>query len=1030
MSNKRAIYVETAWAVGVALLVLALTLLSTRPLTEYFSQGIPYQRYPLEGWELYPLVTGDHMQFYYWLWVLADNVFGPSAFWTNPYEFNTFLSAGVPNYANFPWSLAFLSFIGFGPVKAYNLQLILSYVLTGLAAYALARQMLGSRWAALPAVLAMTFLPLRQALALGGHLYGFVVFLFPLALWCLERGWARRSWRWGAGAGLCLLAMGFMEPHITYYSALFLGAYVPLRLVLMGGKRADAGDAGHGSQMLWPLAGGLGLGLAAHLALVLRTGAGLWSMGLVQGPVIYTLLALGAWLLLAALARAFFGLSQSSARGLISRTMAPLALTPLMGLKLWLGVPYLGSLVLVGVAAWSLVILVQGLRGVSRQWSWPKGALIPLWPMVVGFGLAVVKLMMLKAHTLDTSVAAHGRGIGEIMAFSPRLVDLVSPQNQTVAGLIYPGMVLGALFLAGLVMLAAPRGDNRGGRSQVALWCMAALLALLLAVGPSLTVAPLYELLFKYIPFFNFPRMTGRWVLIAVLFMSLVGGWALREILHRYSARRWLLGVAALATAALMAWDYGPPGPVGICLIPPPGQVEAAIAKEIPPGPQVSQRVLGLPIWPGDSHQSSRYEYTISRTSVPMVNGYSPVVPQAYVDEVFWPLYPLDLGQVTDEALACLRKLKVGLVTFHDDQQVYPRKVSPFPPSLARRRLEASGIFELAAQQDKVFLYRFKSDAVPNAQAQAKTSPVCSLWEAPWLRPRIGQVEEDRQASGWGLLFSGSLDPAAPLGERIKGAKGNVVAAKAGRDQAGWLSSGPGKYFPPGRYVARYRLQRAKSAAGLGSVGRMEIAFGKEPRVLVARELTAEVLSADGQWHDVAVEFSLDKVGPLFLRTHWNGAADLALDVVLVSFADRVKPEAFYRAQDLWRQVGGLSLDPPVEGGLAVEAKAGYTPPLYLMHGPQVTLTPGRYVARFRIAARGEDASPRALAAHLAVATDLGRITLAHRKVAASELGPDYRDLAVEFTVERRQEIGLRVRYLGGVSLRLAGVGLVRIDGK
>lgn len=134
--------------------------------------------------------------------------------------------------------------------------------------------------------------------------------------------------------------------------------------------------------------------------------------------------------------------------------------------------------------------------------------------------------------------------------------------------------------------------------------------------------------------------MTGRWMMLAVLMLALVGGWGLRELLRRWPDRRWLAGLLCLAVAGAMAWDYRPRGPVGICLLPPPGPVEAAVRRELPPGPKVTRRLLGLPLWPGDSHQSSRYEYTITQTRAPMVNGYSPVAPAAYVDQVFWPLYP------------------------------------------------------------------------------------------------------------------------------------------------------------------------------------------------------------------------------------------------------------------------------------------------------------------------------------------------------------------------------------------------------
>ena len=58
---------------------------------------------------------------------------------------------------------------------------------------------------------------------------------------------------------------------------------------------------------------------------------------------------------------------------------------------------------------------------------------------------------------------------------------------------------------------------------------------------------------------------------------------------------------------------------------------------------------LGLPLFPGDSHQSSLYEYYMTQSRVPMVNGYSPVVAKPYVEKVFWPLIELNVGEITRE---------------------------------------------------------------------------------------------------------------------------------------------------------------------------------------------------------------------------------------------------------------------------------------------------------------------------------------------------------------------------------------------
>ena len=1002
-----------AWLL-LALALLALAAAHTWPLAAYLDRGIPYGYRVVPGYEVVPLVPGDHLQFLYWCWLITDNLFGPSALFSNPYEFNTALSAGIPGFANFPFSLLYVIFQPLGQAGAYNALVVLSYLLAGLAAFGLAREVLDDAVAALPAGIVFALLPFRAAQVLSGHLFGFVAFLLPLSLWFLERGLRRRSWAWGAGAGACLLAMAFMEQHLTYYTALFLGLYLPLRLLF-----SPADELSPPPDWRSPLlaaGGGAGLGLA--LALLLARGHGLpsWADALLSVGL-YALAALLVWLGLSWLAGVFTSLEPGAARRVVARGLAPLALTALYALYPWLDIPYLGKGLMALALAAGLVLSLPALWRARRRPRLEAGWWRPLWPLLLGLGLAAARQMQMKAAHYDASIAGGGRSLREVLLFTPHLSDYLDPANPHLERLLFFGLVPALLALAGLVFLALgrPRGWRQGGRATA--WALTAFVFGLLAAGPTVQAMPLYRFLYHYLPFFNYPRVPGRLVVFAVLMLTLLGGWALRQMAGRCALARPARVALALGLTLVLAWDLWPPKATGICLLPPPGRVEAAIRRELPGGPGSPRRLLGLPIWPGDSHQSSIYELTISRTRAPMINGYSPVVRRDYVDQVFQPLYPLDLGLLDRGTLAALAEQKVALVSFHDDEMVYSRKVSPFPPALARQRLAASGALVPLAQQGTVFLYRLRPQAQPDPRPGRVISPVTSLWEAEWLKRETGRLVDDRRASGWGLMFREPATPLAPLGPRRPRARGNLVQARAGRDHPGFLSYGPYKNFPPGRYRARFRLRRWPGPAP----GWVEVSADKGRRSLARVELDQAHLPADGRWHDVGLEFELRGLAELELRTYYNGRADLDLDLVLVSFAGA--EQRFFRAQDLWRQTGGLVSDARVPGGLAVRVRAGYHPPLYAMYGPQVTLEPGHYRASFRLARDGSRPG-KGLAAELVVATDLGQIPLGYRRVQARELAPAYQDFQVPFTLKRRAEIGLRVRFAGGVSLRIAGAGL------
>jgi hypothetical protein len=1018
-----------AWRAGflMALAICGLALVQTHPLWRFLGEGIPYGYRVVPGYELVPGMPGDHLQFLYWCWLLADNLFGPSALFSNPYEFNTFLTpGGLPGFANFPWSILYVILSPLGQAPAYNGMVLFSYLLAGLAAYGLAAEVLKDRVAALPAGVIFALLPFRAAQVLSGHLYGFVAFLLPLMLYCLERGWRQASWLWGAGAGACLLAMGFMEPHLVYYSSLFIGLYVPLRLLVHNQEREP--QSGGYIDAVKVAIGAVGAGVMAQTSQI-REGGELMGPGLLEAFGIYLVLFLCTWLLLSWLAASLTLLPLAKARRILARGFMSMALLGLYAIQLKYNVPYLGSILLGLALLLALSLTVPGIWPHFRKPQSLGKVWLPVLPLAIGLGLAAGRMMMVKASSFDQSIAGKGRGLHEVMLFTPSLGDLLHLGNAHMERLVHLGWGLAGLATIGLLLLAIGLPRPARQAAQASVWAFMGAIAALLTLGPTVKAVPLYALLYKVVPFFNFPRVPGRLVIFAVLMMSLLAGWAIRELCGGPMRKAWLSIGLTLAIFIGFTYDLGLPARTGISLLPQPGPVTAGIKSHMKTGPGAPQRLLGLPVWPGDSHQSSVYEHTISLTRAQMVNGYSPVVPHSYVKKIFQPLHALNFGLVNQTALRTMDKLKVHLVSFHDDDLVYAAKISPFPPAFARQRLMASGAFAYVSRQGNMSLMSLKPGATPDTQPDRIVSPVVSLWEAEALKRETGQLIDDKLASGWGLLFGERPleDPTGPLGPRRHNARGNVVSARANRDKAGFMSFGPYKAFAPGKYSARFRLRRPQGDEPV-SPGWVEVSTAKGTVSLAKVELDSQILPPDGRWHDVPLEFELGDLADLELRTWFNGKGGLELDLVLVGFRSGQPKDGFYRAQDLWRQTGELASDQWVTGGLAVKAEAGVHPPLYMMHGPQATLEPGRYLASFRLAGK-IGANREAPAADLVVASDRGRLPLAFRRVRGSELDKQYQDFALAFQVKRRMEIGLRVRFAGGADVRLAGAGLLELNG-
>lgn len=64
----------------VILLFGILSLIYTYPLMLYFSRGMPYVQVPADGYEIVPIIQGDHLQFYYYLWLGKDALLGKNTY--------------------------------------------------------------------------------------------------------------------------------------------------------------------------------------------------------------------------------------------------------------------------------------------------------------------------------------------------------------------------------------------------------------------------------------------------------------------------------------------------------------------------------------------------------------------------------------------------------------------------------------------------------------------------------------------------------------------------------------------------------------------------------------------------------------------------------------------------------------------------------------------------------------------------------------------------------------------------------------
>jgi hypothetical protein len=172
--------------------------------------------------------AGDHLQTAYNLWLVGHQLGRGGAPWLDPYSFQP-EAEPVANLQGWLFGLPFWPLVAaVGPVVAWNLFTLLSFVLAGGFACAWVRELNVPRAAALAGGLAFALAPYRVGQSTG-HLLGPISALVPLALLAFERSLSSlsagrsRAWQVLAGAALAAIPLSGQLHLALGAIPLFLG---------------------------------------------------------------------------------------------------------------------------------------------------------------------------------------------------------------------------------------------------------------------------------------------------------------------------------------------------------------------------------------------------------------------------------------------------------------------------------------------------------------------------------------------------------------------------------------------------------------------------------------------------------------------------------------------------------------------------------------------------------------------------------------------------------------------------------------
>ena len=203
----------------VLLLFAILTLTLSYPLVIYLRTAVPGPPWDNFEW-LYHLWWFRHSIVDLGQWPTVD----PTTFY--PFGYDLRLSESM--LANY---LLIAPFLFWGDeVLAYNLFLLLTFILTGYATYLLIAYLTDNQVAAFVGGVAFAFCPYRMHIAAAGWLPLLSTQWIPLLFLCLERFLRERRMRFALGAGLFMALVALSSWYYAYIVGLFALLFVLVRL--------------------------------------------------------------------------------------------------------------------------------------------------------------------------------------------------------------------------------------------------------------------------------------------------------------------------------------------------------------------------------------------------------------------------------------------------------------------------------------------------------------------------------------------------------------------------------------------------------------------------------------------------------------------------------------------------------------------------------------------------------------------------------------------------------------------------------
>lgn len=574
----------------------------------------------------------------------------------------------------------------------------------------------------------------------------------------------------------------------------------------------------------------------------------------------------------------------------------------------------------------------------------------------IAVGIAGSVMMFVKSYEIDISIRSTERTFAEIMLYTPWITHFFTHDYDELEKVVYLGYaVFGGALVSFLIW--------GWKRSLFWLYLGVFLCFGLLCLGPRCNAIPLYRWFHDYLPYFDLSRLPARMMVL----VSMGAGLLIAMGLSRIKKVGWLVSILFLA---VVIWDYFPRTVVGITLLPEKSKVYQYIEEDLEEK-KSDKKVLCLPIWPGDSSWASHYLYQITQHRVFMVNGYYPAVTEHYVEKAFYPLYSVNVGELTSQQYELIKKFNVGYLVVHEE--AFPKKVSNFPSQVTIEFLNNSPYLQYVMQDDKQTLFK-----VLDTPRKVRPKKVSSFIGNYLMKRQFNQTETLMVDDGFQIL-------------------------------------------PPGNYVSEVTLTGdGAETTVIQLVGRDPLK--RENEQYVGLEVLATSAGKEGK---VKIPFTLTKGMLVQFHITKPKQGECEAEQITLRFADSKLPYKL-EAEELF--VNGLI----VEDDNASSEQAVYVKPMTLaqqemIFGPYREYPAGNYTVEYwvKVPSVGKEK-----VAVLDVVTDYGRRKIAQHLLHSSDFkeANQYQPIKLSFSLKEPEVLEFRVKYLRKIPLYVDKIEIKRND--